>query len=192
RSAGFVYTRRNSRNGSWSWPAFPPRPSENQPAASGSCVSSTNWGSKKFIRTRSATALERIPVIAPAATRCLVLLSPLSPPHRRQQGSRLYGPGVSDNGAGVTAMLAIAAALQDVAISHALPLLFVGNVGEEGEGDLRGMRHIFSSPRWKNAIQASLILDGAGTDTVVTEALGSRRFEVIVRGPAVHSCSDFR
>ena len=114
-----------------------------------------------------------------------------TPLNVRQQGSRLYGPGVSDNGAGVTAMLAIAAALQDIAISHALPLLFVGNVGEEGEGDLRGMRHIFSSPRWKNAIQASLILDGAGTDTVVTEALGSRRFEVIVRGPGGHSWSDF-
>jgi acetylornithine deacetylase/succinyl-diaminopimelate desuccinylase-like protein len=88
-------------------------------------------------------------------------------------------------------MLAIAAALQSVGISHALPLLFVGNVGEEGEGDLRGMRHIFSSPRWKNSIQASLILDGAGTDTIVTEALGSRRFEVIVRGPGGHSWSDF-
>jgi len=84
-----------------------------------------------------------------------------TPLNVRQQGSRLYGPGVSDNGAGVTAMLAIAAALQSVGISHALPLLFVGNVGEEGEGDLRGMRHIFSSPRWKNSIQASLILDGA-------------------------------
>src|SRR5206468_2449034 len=59
------------------------------------------------------------------------------------------------------------------------------------EGDLRGMRHIFSSPRWKNSIQASLILDGAGTDTIVTEALGSRRFEVIVRGPGGHSWSDF-
>ena len=114
-----------------------------------------------------------------------------TPLNVRQQGSRLYGPGVSDNGAGVTAMLAIAAALQSVGISHALPLLFVGNVGEEGEGDLRGMRHIFSSPRWKNSIQASLILDGAGTDTIVTEALGSRRFEVIVRGPGGHSWSDF-
>src|SRR4051812_41530415 len=114
-----------------------------------------------------------------------------TPLNVRQQGSRLYGPGVSDNGAGVTAMLAIAAALQSVGISHALPLLFVGSVGEEGEGDLRGMRHIFSSPRWKNSIQASLILDGAGTDTIVTEALGSRRFEVIVRGPGGHSWSDF-
>ena len=114
-----------------------------------------------------------------------------TPLNVRQQGSRLYGPGVSDNGAGVTAMLAIAAALQAVGIRHALPFVFIGNVGEEGEGDLRGMRHIFSTQRWKDSIHYSLVLDGAGSDTIVAEALGSRRFEVIVRGPGGHSWSDF-
>jgi di/tripeptidase len=64
-------------------------------------------------------------------------------------------------------------------------------VGEEGEGDLRGMRHIFSTPRWKDSIAYSVVLDGAGADTIVAEALGSRRFEVIVRGPGGHSWSDF-
>jgi tripeptide aminopeptidase len=115
-----------------------------------------------------------------------------TPLNVRQQGSRLYGPGVSDNGAGATAMLAIAAALQNARkITHATPILFIGNVGEEGEGDLRGMRHIFSHGRWKNSITFSLVLDGAGCDTIVAEALGSRRFEVIVRGPGGHSWSDF-
>src|SRR6476660_2556000 len=114
-----------------------------------------------------------------------------TPLNIRQQGTRLYGPGVSDNGAGVTAMLAIAALLRAVRVRHALPLLFIGNVGEEGEGDLRGMRHIFATPRWKDAIHYSLVLDGAGSDTIVAEALGSRRFEVIVRGPGGHSWSDF-
>src|SRR6266851_906182 len=114
-----------------------------------------------------------------------------TPLNIRQQGSRLYGPGVSDNGAGVSAILAIAAVLQALGLRHALPLLFVGNVGEEGEGDLRGMRHIFSTPRWKDSIHYSLVLDGAGSDTIVAEALGSRRFEVIVRGPGGHSWSDF-
>jgi len=114
-----------------------------------------------------------------------------TPLNIKQQGSRLYGPGVSDNGAGVTAMLAIAALLRAVRICHALPFVFIGNVGEEGEGDLRGMRHIFSAPRWKDSIAYSLVLDGAGSDTIVAEALGSRRFEVIVRGPGGHSWSDF-
>ena len=114
-----------------------------------------------------------------------------TPLNIRQQGTRLYGPGVSDNGAGVTAMLAIAALLRSVRVRHAMPFLFIGNVGEEGEGDLRGMRHIFATLRWKDSIAYSLILDGAGSDTIVAEALGSRRFEIIVRGPGGHSWSDF-
>ena len=114
-----------------------------------------------------------------------------TPLNIRQQGSRLYGPGVSDNGAGIAAMLAVASVLGSARIAHGLPFLFIGNVGEEGEGDLRGMRHVFATPRWRDAIAYSVIVDGAGADTVVAEALGSRRFEVIVRGPGGHSWSDF-
>jgi len=122
-----------------------------------------------------------IDTVFPAAT----------PLNIRQQGSRLYGPGVSDNGAGIAAMLAVASVLGSTRITHALPFVFIGNVGEEGEGDLRGMRHVFATPRWRDAIAYSVIVDGAGADTVVAEALGSRRFEVIVRGPGGHSWSDF-
>jgi acetylornithine deacetylase/succinyl-diaminopimelate desuccinylase-like protein len=114
-----------------------------------------------------------------------------TPLNIRQQGTKLFGPGVSDNGAGITALLAIAGALKVCKVQHPLPILFIGNVGEEGEGDLRGMRHIFSDGQYRNAISASLILDGAGSDTIVAEALGSRRFEVIVRGSGGHSWSDF-
>jgi len=130
---------------------------------------------------RYVTLSAHIDTVFPAGT----------PLNVRQQGSRLYGPGVSDNGAGVAAMLAIAAVMRAVRVRHALPFLFVGNVGEEGEGDLRGMRHIFATPRWKDSIAYTLVLDGAGSDTIVAEALGSRRFEVIVRGPGGHSWSDF-
>src|SRR6202451_680942 len=114
-----------------------------------------------------------------------------TPLNIRQQGSRIYGPGVSDNGAGVAALLGIASLMRAVRVRHGLPFVFIGNVGEEGEGDLRGMRHIFSTPRWKDSIAYSVVLDGAGADTIVAEALGSRRFEVIVRGPGGHSWSDF-
>src|SRR5271169_3289391 len=114
-----------------------------------------------------------------------------TPLNIRQQGSRLYGPGVSDNGAGIAAMLAVARVLSNSQIAHTLPFVFIGNVGEEGEGDLRGMRHVFQTKRWGAAIAYSVIIDGAGSDTVVAEALGSRRFEVIARGPGGHSWSDF-
>ncbi len=138
-------------------------------------------GLRPGVGKRCVTLSAHIDTVFPAGT----------PLNIRQQGSRLYGPGVSDNGAGLTALLAIAAALKNAKITNSLPVLFMGNVGEEGEGDLRGMRHIFADPRWKNSINSSLVLDGAGSDTIVAEALGSRRFEVIVRGPGGHSWSDF-
>lgn len=114
-----------------------------------------------------------------------------TPTNVRRDGPRLLGPGVSDNGAGITALLAVASAMQATGIQTILPVVFIGNVGEEGEGDVRGMRHLFADPHWRDAIEYTLVIDGAGTDTVVTEALGSRRFQVTVRGPGGHSWSDF-
>jgi tripeptide aminopeptidase len=114
-----------------------------------------------------------------------------TPLNIRRQGTKLYGPGISDNAAGVTALLAVAAAVENFSLPHDLSFLFIANVGEEGEGDLRGMRHIFGESQWRDSILTSLVLDGAGTDTIVAEALGSRRFEIIVRGPGGHSWSDF-
>jgi acetylornithine deacetylase/succinyl-diaminopimelate desuccinylase-like protein len=139
------------------------------------------FGVRPGYGSRFVALSAHIDTVFPAAT----------PLNIRQQGSRLYGPGVADNGAGIAAMLAVASVLGSTRISHGLPFLFIGNVGEEGEGDLRGMRHVFATPRWRDAIAYSVIVDGAGTDTVVAEALGSRRFEVIVRGPGGHSWSDF-
>ena len=109
----------------------------------------------------------------------------------REEGGKLSGPGVSDNASGVTALLALAAALGESSLHSAADVVFIGNVGEEGEGDLRGMRHIFSDPQWKDAIAHTIVVDGSGSDTIVTQALGSRRFEVTVRGPGGHSWSDF-
>jgi acetylornithine deacetylase/succinyl-diaminopimelate desuccinylase-like protein len=139
------------------------------------------FGVRPGYGSRFVALSAHIDTVFPAAT----------PLHIRQQGSRLYGPGVADNGAGIAAMLAVASVLGSTRISHALPFVFIGNVGEEGEGDLRGMRHVFATPHWRDAIAYSVVVDGAGADTVVAEALGSRRFEVIMRGPGGHSWSDF-
>jgi len=109
----------------------------------------------------------------------------------REEGNRLYGPGISDNAAGVIALLAVANALKKTLLKPATNILFIGNVGEEGEGNLRGMRHLFAASAWRDAIQSLLVIDGAGTDTYVNQALGSRRFEITFRGPGGHSWSDF-
>src|SRR5438067_1303085 len=109
----------------------------------------------------------------------------------RREGARLLGPGISDNASGVTALLATAAALDAAKISHQAGFVFIGTVGEEGEGDLRGMRHIFSAAPFRANIAATLVVDGAGTETIVNHALGSRRFEITLRGKGGHSWSDF-
>jgi acetylornithine deacetylase/succinyl-diaminopimelate desuccinylase-like protein len=105
-------------------------------------------------------------------------------------GTRLTAPGACDNAAGVTGLLAIVAALIDASITLPCPVLFVGNVGEEGEGDLRGMRYLYQRSAWRDRIAAHIVLDGAGHEVAVTEALGSRRFLATVSGPGGHSWTD--
>mgnify|MGYP005815574389 CR=1 FL=1 len=109
----------------------------------------------------------------------------------RREAGKLYGPGISDNSAGIIALLAIAGAMQSTKLANRAPVLFIGNVGEEGEGDLRGMRYVFGQPKWEQSIAQLIAIDGAGTDTIITEGLGSRRYEVTIRGTGGHSWSDF-
>ncbi len=104
--------------------------------------------------------------------------------------NRLEAPGACDNGAGVAALLAMAAALESCGIELPCDLLFAGNVGEEGEGDLRGMRYLYGASPWRERIGANVVLDGAGSEVVVTQALGSRRYLVTLKGPGGHSWTD--
>jgi acetylornithine deacetylase/succinyl-diaminopimelate desuccinylase-like protein len=105
---------------------------------------------------------------------------------------RFCGPGVSDNGAGLAALLAVARAWKNCPrpADLAANLLLVANVGEEGEGNLLGMRHLSKQPLARK-IQSFLVLDGANTDYITSRALGSRRFEIAFTGPGGHSWSDY-
>jgi acetylornithine deacetylase/succinyl-diaminopimelate desuccinylase-like protein len=100
---------------------------------------------------------------------------------------------VSDNGAGLAALLATAKAIKSTGGSADIwnRLLLVANVGEEGEGNLCGMRHLCGQPELVQRIHSFLVLDGAATDHITTHALGSRRFEILFSGPGGHSWSDF-
>jgi tripeptide aminopeptidase len=104
-------------------------------------------------------------------------------------GSRMDAPGISDNGTGIAALLALVRAVQFARLKPQRTVLFVGDVGEEGEGNLRGMRAIVDAYRAK--LKAVVVLDGSGTDHVTTKALASRRLEALITGPGGHSWSDF-
>jgi acetylornithine deacetylase/succinyl-diaminopimelate desuccinylase-like protein len=105
---------------------------------------------------------------------------------------KFHGPGVSDNGSGLAALLALARAIKvspEMEDLQAEPVL-IGNVGEEGEGNLTGMRWLCKSDLARE-IGTFLVLDGAATDHITTRALGSRRFEITFTGPGGHSWSDY-
>jgi tripeptide aminopeptidase len=106
---------------------------------------------------------------------------------------RFRGPGVSDNGAGLAALLAVARAWKSCNNRPELPLglLLVANVGEEGEGNLLGMRHLCKQSPLARKIESFVVVDGASTDHITTRGLGSRRFELTFTGPGGHSWSDY-
>ena len=106
-----------------------------------------------------------------------------------RETGRMIAPGISDNGTGLAALVAIARAMHEARIKPQRTILFVADVGEEGEGNLRGMRALVDNYRQK--LNSVIVMDGSGTDHVTTKALASRRLEVIVTGPGGHSWSDF-
>jgi acetylornithine deacetylase/succinyl-diaminopimelate desuccinylase-like protein len=118
------------------------------------------------------------------------VLAPRTPDEiRASPDGKLFGPGVSDNGAGLSALLAIAAAWKATRPLDDSPLL-IANVGEEGEGNLSGMRYLCRASA-TSRIKTFLVLDGPGTDRITSQALASRRFDVTITGPGGHSWSDY-
>ena len=106
---------------------------------------------------------------------------------------RLEGPGVADNGAGLAGLLAVAASLSryEALRQQSNRVLFIANVGEEGEGNLSGMRYFCRQSELGENVSAFVVLDGPSTDHITSRAVASRRFEVKVTGPGGHSWSDF-
>ena len=104
---------------------------------------------------------------------------------------KLFAPGIADDGCGLAALIALVQAIQTEQVPIEGSILFVGTVGEEGEGNLRGVRHLFTKGRWAKQIEAFLSFDGPGLDRITNRALGSHRYRVEISGPGGHSWGDF-
>src|SRR5687768_3476860 len=102
----------------------------------------------------------------------------------QHDGHRLAGPGIGDNSRGLAALLALAEELDGRRLRTRRSVVFAATTGEEGAGDLRGAKHLFSTA---DTPAAAIAIDGAGDDRVVHRALGSRRFRITYRGTGGHS-----
>lgn len=108
-----------------------------------------------------------------------------------REGDTLRGPGISDDARGLAALLAVARSLRAGGVQTVAPIRFVATVGEEGVGDLRGVKHLFGPTGEGRSAAAFISLDGAGLDRIVSQALGSRRYRITVSGPGGHSWVDW-
>ncbi len=107
----------------------------------------------------------------------------------KKNGNRLVGPGIADNGAGLAALIGVARALSEGHVRTNKTIIFAGDVGEEGEGNLRGIRALIET--YRPRLAAVIAVDGASTEHITTQGIASHRFEVTITGPGGHSWSDF-
>lgn len=109
----------------------------------------------------------------------------------RRRGRIIHLPGISDNGSGIAALIWALRAAREVGMRFRRPVIALGDLGEEGEGNLRGVRHLFRSPPWENRECDFIAIDGGGLQRITHQALGSRRFRIRMTGPGGHSWADF-
>ena len=109
----------------------------------------------------------------------------------REDGEVIRAPGITDDGRGLAALLTLARVFRESAPPLPFPLLFAATVGEEGSGNLRGVRHVFREDGGRKNARAFISLDGVGTDRIITRGIGSLRLRVEVEGPGGHSWADW-
>src|SRR5205823_8730612 len=109
----------------------------------------------------------------------------------KRSGTILSATGVGDDSRSLAQLLCIIRALDRAKIQTASDILFVGDVGEEGEGDLRGMKYLIQKGPYKDRIKAFISMEGGASDRVTNGALGSKRYRVTFKGPGGHSYGAF-
>jgi acetylornithine deacetylase/succinyl-diaminopimelate desuccinylase-like protein len=106
-----------------------------------------------------------------------------------REGGRIKGPGIGDDCRGLAVVLSVARAFQLAKVQTEGPVAFVGNVGEEGPGNLRGTRHLYDVSL-RDRIGNFISVDGTGI-SVTSRAVGSIRYRVTYKGPGGHSYGAF-
>jgi di/tripeptidase len=109
----------------------------------------------------------------------------------KREGTKLSAPGVGDDTRGLALGLALIRAMDAAKFQTASDILFVGNVGEEGEGDLRGVKYLLQKGKYRDRIKLFIAIDGGAQGTITNGALGSRRYRVTFKGPGGHSYGAF-
>jgi tripeptide aminopeptidase len=109
----------------------------------------------------------------------------------RKEGARWHGPGLSDDSRGLADLLTIAEAMNQAGIKTHHTILFVANVGEEGNGDLNGVRYLFKESPYRSRLREFISIDGTGSTRIVNRGTGVKRYLVTVRGPGGHSYGNF-
>ena len=109
----------------------------------------------------------------------------------KREGTRLMAPGVGDDTRNLAVLLAMIRAMDGAGIETSNDILFIGDVGEEGPGDLRGMKYLFQKGPYKGKIGMFISLDGVSEGRITNGALGSKRYRVTFKGPGGHSYGSF-
>jgi tripeptide aminopeptidase len=109
----------------------------------------------------------------------------------KREGTKLNAPGVGDNTRGAALMLAVIRAMNAAKFQTVDDILFVGNVGEEGEGDLRGVKFLMQKGKYKDRIKEFIAIDGGQQGSITRGGVGSRRYRVTFQGPGGHSYGAF-
>jgi acetylornithine deacetylase/succinyl-diaminopimelate desuccinylase-like protein len=109
----------------------------------------------------------------------------------KREGTKLSAPGVGDNTRGAALMLAVIRAMEAAKFQTVDDILFVGNVGEEGEGDLRGVKFLMQKGTYKDRIKEFIAIDGGEQGSITHGGVGSRRYRVTFKGPGGHSYGAF-
>ena len=109
----------------------------------------------------------------------------------RREGTRLFAPGIGDDTRSLAVLLGYVRAMNAAGVKTAQDILFVGNVGEEGPGDLRGVRYLFTKGKYKDRIKTFFSMDGTSGSRIVNGGVGSKRYRVTFKGPGGHSYGAF-